>query len=39
MYRNSMHSPFYARRAWDRFRSARPLDRVHPAAERLWASC
>jgi hypothetical protein len=31
MYRNSMHSPFYARRAWDRFRSARPLDRVHPA--------
>jgi hypothetical protein len=31
MYRNSMHSPFYAQRVRNRLRSARPLDRVHPA--------
>jgi hypothetical protein len=34
MYRSSMHHPFYAQRAWNRFRSARPLDRVHPADRR-----
>jgi hypothetical protein len=31
MSRSTMHNPYYAQRVWSRLRSARPLDRVHPA--------